>query len=333
MRRAVLASALAALCVASGCIESKNPPFETADLVVEPALLGDWRRPRLSVDDFDLWDLTDPKEQPLYRIQAGEGTGYREVRPGGGGREVTTEFELFKVGDHYIVTEFVTKFEGEAGVYETLKVTTNGNELVYWVALGDAILDEQPDAAKHDKDVLTGDTAGVKKFLLSAADTPGIWELARVLARDREGKVGASGLTGKKQRTLDYWFALRAGLQSGRVPSAAPGWRTSFGWGKQAAVIRRFTNPTGVDEDAAKCGPLAVEFCEAVARYAEKRRTPPDPFAATLRVTLGGAATDPAKLPPGREEIEKRFKELSEKLDATRKKLSERYGCEFPAIR
>ena len=120
-------------------------------------------------------------------------------------------------------------------------------------------------------------------------------------------------------------------LQGGTFRVGGTGADAGDQWKRVAAALGAL-GAEGVDPDAAACGLLGAEFCEAAAVYARSRRRPADPLAAFVRHATGVAA-DSATLPPGREALQARTQETLAKLEAARAKLAVRYGGEFPPIR
>lgn len=327
MRCALMLAALAAL-AAAGCVETKNPPFQPEDLAFEPGLLGDW------ADESAAPPPAGDKPAPptAYRVEAAKGTAYRAT--GDGGPKDAISFFLFKLGDRYFVAAAAD------GRYQVLRAVASGDTVRLWPLDPAAVLGDDPGRAGHESSVvlarrttvLTGPTAEVRAFLARHADDPAVWAGPPMVYRRKDGlKLTTAGLTGRKQRTLDYWAELRSTLQGGKFPVGGPGADAAAEWKRVAASLAALS-AEGVDPDAAACGLVAAELGDAAAAYARLRRRPVDPLAALVRDATGGAA-DPATLPPGREAVQARAREALATLEAARAKLAGRYGGEFLPVR
>jgi len=313
----------------TGCVETKNTPFLAEDLVFEPGLLGDWVEDMSDIPPFPGEDPAKPMEKTVRRLEIAKGGAYRVVINIDGKRQAD-DLHLFKLDTRY----FVALKNKDGGQFTVLRLTVSGSCAKLWQMAPGQVLGDQPGEAKHNPDfVLTGPTAEVRDFLVKHSDDPGVWaEMPQVYRRKDGLKVTPAGLTGGKQRTLDYWAELRSTLQGVGIASAGTGTDAASAWARANKAIRSMP-AEGVDPDASACGPLASALCDALAEYTRKRRRPTDPLAALVRVSTGDSASDPTSLPPGKEAVQDRARDVLAKLEVARKKLTERYKCEFPTIR
>lgn len=322
---AILLAALAA--TATGCVESEKPPYAAGDVVFEPGLLGEWTVMPGCHTRGELPPQLDPNE-PTHRIERTGGGTYRSTALAG--EKETHEFTVFKLADRYF-----TSSKTEGGRYLVERLTVSGDRLnVRMLHLSD-VLSEHTGAAKYKNEdfttVLTGGTEEVRGFLSKHADDPGVWDRqVQVMRRAGGLKVTPAGLTGRKQRTLDYWAHLRLALQDPALPTPLPRSHLSALWSSASSEVH-FLSTDGVDTDAVASGSLATELCKVMGDYAGSR-APKDPLGALIRESTG-AVRDPATPQVGRETVLEQARDILAKLEAGRKKLSDRYGCEFPPIR
>lgn len=199
MRAVRILAALVAV-AAAGCVETKNPPFLPDDLVFEPGLLGDWEEVTTLPKAAD-----DPVPPTLRRVEADKGMSYRIN--GNSDPKEWTPFSLFKLGDRYFIAIHDKKS------YGVCRVIGSGDTLRFWSLDPLAVLADDPGRARHETSnefgagtVLTGTTAEVRAFLTRHSDDPDVWHDTPVVYRRKGGfKLTTAGLTGRKQRTLDYW--------------------------------------------------------------------------------------------------------------------------------
>lgn len=326
MRTAGLLSAALAVLTA-GCVETRNPPYLPGDLVFEPGLLGDWTEDTSHLPSAPGGDPKGPAEKPVRRLDTAKGGAYRLVTVGADPPDAV-DLHLFKLGDRYFVAL------NEEKRHVVLRLTVSGGGVKLWRLSPGRVLGDDPGAAKHAADfVLTGPTADVRDFLTKHSDAPGVWNALPHVYRRKGGlKVTPAGLTGGRQRTMDYWAELRATLQGVTVSVGGTGADAAAAWAAADKAIRSMATD-GVDAEAAACGPLAAGLCDALAGYTRARRCPPDPLAALVREATGAAADDAAKPPPGRDAVQERTRDVLAKLEAARRVLAERYKCEVPSIR
>jgi len=329
VRYAVFLFACLALLTAGGCVETKNAPFVPGDLVFEPGLLGDWVEDASDGPPFPGADPAKPVEMTVRRLEVAKGGAYRHVTDIDGKKQAD-DLHVFKLGERYF---FAVKDKDEGG-YAVLRMTVSGSCVKLWEMSSRQVLGDQPGVAKHSTDfALTGPTAEVRNFLMRHSDEPGVWAgLPRVYRRKDGLKVMPAGLTGGKQRTLDYWSELRSTLQGVGLAVAGTGADAAAAWARADKAIKSMS-AEGVDPDASACGPLASGLCDALTEYTRKRRRPTDQLAALVRESTGGSASDPTALPPGKEAVQDRARDVLAKLEAARKKLTERYKCDFLVIR
>lgn len=311
-----------------GCVETEKPPYSSGDVVFEPALLGDW----VYLDGQERGGLPPVRRSPgkaTHRIERAENGSYRNLALGG--EKEVVEFTVFKLGDRYFLAS-----KADKGRFRVSRLTISGEFLKIWWLNFERVLEAHPEAVKHKVDdfttVLTGSTDELRVFLLKYADEPGVWNWKYESMQRVDGlKVTPAGLTGRKQRTLDYWAEMRLALQDSAPSHGTTRDNLSAFWAAASSEIGlQITD--GVDADAVACGKLATELCDVMAKYTGKHR-PTAPLASLVRESTGGVAAEPTTLPAGRDEVLARVREALAKLEMMRKKLSDRYKCEFLPIR
>jgi hypothetical protein len=178
----------ATLALAAGCIvTSVHPYYDTADLVYDPALAGDWFK-RVENGPDELWKFTGDPASRSYRLVLVE---EREAR--------VLEARLFKLGPQLFLD--VASTEQDYHVippHYLLRVARLGptvrlSELRHdWL---EALLAERPDAARHvavrtgdgpddRRLVLTGSTAELQELVRAHLEDAAAWSEGFELARE-----------------------------------------------------------------------------------------------------------------------------------------------------
>jgi hypothetical protein len=312
-----------------GCVESVNPPFLETDLVMEPTFVGEWASGGEHFRGTPTLPNPDPKAS--IKIIADGPTSYKIIEIGVD--KPADRAWLFKLQDRLFLCRKIPE-----GGYETSRITISGDCVKIWSLNFKEVLKKDANATLHKIEesgnlILTGSTQQLRQFFIDHSDDSSVWlDKSFDYLHCRGLRVGPTGAVDRKQRTLDYWSEMRCVLQSTRLPAAGSGSEAAEVWSATGREIR-FLSQSGVDQDALRYGIRVKDFCDSMATYTEKHKSPPEPFTTAVRISTGAPAFEHAAATPEREAVLAQWRRLEVDLEAGRRKLATSLQSSLQPIR
>jgi hypothetical protein len=337
MKRVIMLPLLC-LAIGCGCVQSRQPIYTDADVVLDDSVPG-------------IWHGTNRNGKPdksIVRVFR-EGKGYAFVE-----RDLPTQpFLLVKIGNHYFIDLVEVSSRPEpsdplANDHQFCRVSRIGRTVRFRAMTTPAleVLKQNPGLVKHriirqksfgstfEIAELIDSPKRVQRFILTALE-----EDPRTFSEPRDSefdlaadddKVTPEGMTSRRQRTFEYWYEMSFILASLGAESE----HQNTPWVDRVRLLTqslRKLPTTRVDTEARDCSKAVQDMLEEIA-------ADHDQYAGSEKVVesfLCGLFCD--KLWRGSraltQVLQERFKITVDRVRNARATLSAKYGMEFPGLK